>query len=324
VATSGSSGEAKAALHTWANHYYSAKGSNECIPLTSSDRWILSLPLHHVSGLAILARCLTSGAALVIVSEDDLTGAIQRSKSTHVSLVSTQLQRLVADENNHVLLRSFKCILLGGSAFSRVLIEQAVKLGLNIYLSYGLTEMSSQVATGKVVDVNKPCVKVLLYRQLKISAEGEILVAGEVLFKGYVTGTRLPFPSRENDFWFATGDIGALDKDGFLTVTGRRDSMFISGGENIHPEEIEKVLLNIKGVAEVIVVPKEDKEFGQRPIAFIKFAGKPLEEEFLIQSLQDVLPRFKIPVAFFPWPQNLMAQGIKISRQEFLKNLPRR
>ena len=68
IATSGSSGEAKAAVHTWGNHFYSAQGSNEIIPLTSSDRWLLSLPLYHVSGIAIMVRCLLSGAGLVIVN----------------------------------------------------------------------------------------------------------------------------------------------------------------------------------------------------------------------------------------------------------------
>ena len=107
-------------------------------------------------------------------------------------------------------------------------------------------------------------------------------------------------------------------------MTGRRDSMFISGGENIHPEEIEKALLSIKGIEQAMVVPKDDKEFGQRPIAFIKFAGEVIADDALIQSLQTLLPRFKIPTAFYPWPQNLMSQGVKISRQEFLKTLPRR
>ena len=194
VATSGSSGEAKAAVHTWGNHFYSAKGSNEIIPLTSADRWLLSLPLYHVSGIAILVRCLLSGAGLVIVTDEDLMAAIGRGKVTHVSLVSTQLQRLLANKNDHDALRSLKCILLGGSAIPRTLIEQSIKLGLNIYLSYGLTEMSSQVATGKVVDIDQPCVKVLPYRQLSISSEGEILVKGEVLFKGYVTGAKLHLP----------------------------------------------------------------------------------------------------------------------------------
>ena len=65
--------------------------------------------------------------------------------------------------------------------------------------------------------------------------------------------------------------MGQLDKKGCLAVTGRRDNMFISGGENIHPEEIEKALLSIKGIVEAIVVPKEDTELGHRPIAFVKF-----------------------------------------------------
>ena len=321
IATSGTSGDAKAALHTWGNHFYSAIGSNEIIPLTSSDRWLLSLPLYHISGIAITVRCLLSGAGLVIATEGDLIAIVERSKVTHVSLVSTQLQRLLADEKNHALLRSLKVILLGGGAIPRMLIEQSVKLGLNIYLSYGLTEMSSQAATGKVIEANKACVKVLPYRQIRITPEGEILVRGEVLFKGYVTGSRLPMPIREGDFWFHTGDMGQLDKEGCLTVTGRRDNMFISGGENIYPEEIEKELLSIKGIQEAIVVPKEDKVFGQRPIAFIKFSGEPLTEEHLIRCLRAALPRFKVPIAFFPWPQDLIDQGIKITRYEFLKSL---
>jgi O-succinylbenzoic acid--CoA ligase len=375
IATSGSSGEAKAAVHTWGNHFYSAQGSNKIIPLTSTDRWLLSLPLYHVSGVAIMVRCLLSGAGLVIATDSDLMQALERGKATHLSLVTTQLQRLLLDEKNHALLRSLKVILLGGSAIPRTLIEQSVKSGLNIYLSYGLTEMSSQVATGKVARNNQACIKVLPYRQLCIcplsplsfpplplsfpplplsfprkreSIEGEILVKGEVLFKGYVTGTKLHLPLCENsvivsnfhgviarseatkqslpknNLWFPTGDMGHLDNKGCLTVTGRRDNMFISGGENIHPEEIEKALLSIKGIQQAIIVPKEDKEFGQRPIAFIKFAGEPLAEDYIIRFLQADLPRFKVPVAFFPWPQNLISQGVKITRQEFLNVLPRR
>jgi len=322
IATSGSSGEAKAAVHTWGNHFYSAQGSNKIIPLASTDRWLLSLPLYHISGIALMVRCLLSGAGLVIPTDTDLIAAIERGKVTHISLVSTQLQRLLVDEKNHVILRSLKVILIGGSAIPRTLVEQSVKLGLNLYLSYGLTEMSSQVATGKVADVNQNCVKVLPYRQLSISSEGEILVRGEVLFKGYVAGTKFYLPVL--DAWFPTGDVGQIDKEGCLTVTGRRDNMFISGGENIHPEEIEKALLSIKGIEEAIVVPREDKEFGQRPIAFVKFTGEPLSEDYLIRCLEADLPHFKIPIAFFPWPQNLISQGVKISRQEFLRTVPDR
>ncbi|MDE2223419.1 MAG: o-succinylbenzoate--CoA ligase [Candidatus Omnitrophica bacterium] len=322
ISTSGSSGEAKAVVHTWGNHFYSAQGSQEAIPLTSQDRWLLSLPLYHVSGIGIIVRCLLSGAGLVIVDDGDLMAAAGQAKATHVSMVATQLQRLMANPDNLEVLRSFKCILLGGSAISPVLIKESVNAGLNIYLSYGLTEMSSQVATGKVAETGRACVKLLPHRQLTVSGSGEILVRGEVLFKGYVAGAKLSLPLA--DGWFSTGDMGRLDEAGCLTVTGRRDNMFISGGENIHPEEIEKALLSIKGIVEAVVVPREDKEFGQRPIAFIKIAGSPIPEEDIIRFLEAELPRFKIPVAFFPWPQNLMDQCLKISRQEFLKIVPRR
>jgi len=103
IATSGSSGEAKAAVHTWGNHYYSAKGSSEIIPLNCSDRWLLSLPLYHISGMALTVRCLISGAALVIATDSDLMTAITRSKVTHVSLVATQLQRMLIDDKNYAL-----------------------------------------------------------------------------------------------------------------------------------------------------------------------------------------------------------------------------
>ena len=79
---------------------------------------------------------------------------------------------------------------------------------------------------------------------------------------------KLHLPVRSRTTWFPTGDMGQLDKEGCLTVTGRRDNMFISGGENIHPEEIEKALLSIKGIMEAVVVPKEDKEFGHTADCF--------------------------------------------------------
>jgi O-succinylbenzoic acid--CoA ligase len=329
IATSGSSGEAKAALHTWGNHFYSAKGSQEIIPLLSRDRWLLSLPLYHVSGMAVLARCLISGAGLAIAIDGDLMGALDQAKATHVSLVPTQLQRFLEDEKNHALLRALKCILLGGSGIPATLIDSCIKTGLNVYLTYGLTEMSSQVATGRVSEGGRACVKILPYRQVSVSPDGEILVRGEVLFRGYAAGEKIHLPlvassSENNGLWFPTGDMGEMDQAGCLSLTGRRDSMFISGGENIYPEEIEKALLSIPGIAHAVVVPKDDREFGQRPVAFIKFSGGGLEEDDLVRRLEAELPRFKIPSAFFPWPQHLMTQGMKISRQEFLKVLSRR
>lgn len=314
IATSGSSGEPKLAVHTWGNHYYNALGAGQVIPLQVGDRWLLSLPLYHIAGIAIVVRCFLAGASIVIAQEDDLVQTITKRCVTHVSLVTTQMHRLMAKAEGQAALKALKYILLGGSAIPSSLIEKSVALGLNVYVSYGLTEMSSQVATGKAAG----CVKVLPYRQLKISDKGEVLVKGEALFKGYIQTGRIQLPLT-TEGWFKTGDLGRLDEHGCLTITGRCDNMFISGGENIQPEEIEKVLLSLDGIAEAIVVPKKDAEFGHRPVAFIKFHTQPIPTDVLIKHCAQFLPRFKIPTTFHPWPKELMEKGIKVSRLYFFK-----
>ncbi len=328
--TSGSS-HPKAAVHTWGNHYYSAVGARHAVPLQPGDRWVLSLPLNHVSGISIVVRCFLAGAAIVIPGDEDLAATIQKHKPTHISLVATQLYRVI---NNFVETQNFsslRAILLGGSAIPSSLIEKALNLGLPIYVSYGLTEMSSQVATGRVETLDKPCVHVLPYRQLKIDSDGQILVKGETLFKGYWQQNKISIPLTQED-WFKTGDLGKLDDDGCLTVLGRADNMFICAGENIQPEEIEQVLLSLEGIEQAVVIPREDKEYGYRPVAFIRFLNaetRPaspagghclVSTDKIINHCQKYLPKIKIPVEFYPWPQDLN-QGMKISRQAFQARL---
>jgi o-succinylbenzoate---CoA ligase len=314
IATSGSSGQSKAAVHTFGNHYYNALGSSELIPLQAGDRWLLSLPLYHVSGVAIVMRCFLSKAAMVIAMEDELHETITRRQITHISLVTTQTYRLLQSPEGITALKALKYILLGGSGIPQALIEQSKSEGLPVYVSYGLTEMASQVATGKAGE----CVKVLAHRELKIK-DGEILVKGKTLFKGYIQAGKVQLPLTDNG-WFKTGDLGQLNQ-GCLTVTGRMDNMFISGGENIQPEEIEKVLLLLKGVAQAIVIPKQDEEFGQRPVAFIKFDGQPIANEVLIKHCQEFLPQFKVPTNFFPWPNDVIDKGLKVSRRDFISRI---
>jgi len=315
--TSGSSGLPKAAVHTWGNHFYSASGSQELIQLNAGDRWILSLPLHHVSGISIVCRCFLSKAAVVISGDEDLGQVIRKSKATHLSLVATQLYRLLENKDNYDVLKSLKCILLGGSAIPTALLEKSLFLDLPVYVSYGLTETASQVATGKVEKADKPCVRVLPYRQLKIDADGQILVKGEVLFKGYLNQNKVSLPLTK-DGWFKTGDLGKLE-NGFLSVSGRMDNMFISAGENIQPEEIESVLMRIPQIRQVVVIPKEDEEYGLRPIAFVRMHGI-LNEGLLRSHCAQYLPGIKIPMAFYPWPESLN-QGLKISRKFFQERI---
>ena len=198
---------------------------------------------------------------------------------THLSLVATQLYRLLRDERGRAALRGLKAVLLGGGPAPAALIEEAVA---------GRRARSSRATARRRCPRRRPrrgpatrrrrCAPPAgrsPFRELAIAADGEILVRGRTLFRGYVEGGGVR-PARDAAGWFHTGDLGRLDADGRLVVTGRRDTMFISGGENIHPEEIEREILRFPGVLEAIVVPVPDPEFGARPVAFLRTAdGQP-------------------------------------------------
>jgi O-succinylbenzoic acid--CoA ligase len=315
VFTSGSAGAPKAALHTFGNHYLSASGSNANISLDPGDRWLHSLPLYHVGGLSILFRCLLAGATVALPEPGvPLAEAIAQSGATHVSLVSTQLLRLLREEE--FVGTGLKAILLGGGPMPVSLVEEAHARGLPIHTSYGLTEMASQVTTtppGASPRELRTSGRPLPHREVAISGEGEILVRGETLFAGYVEGDAVDRPL-DADGWFRTGDLGELDANGYLNVRGRRDNLFVSGGENIQPEEVEDVLCRLEGVEEAVVVPVPDVEFGYRPVAFVRTRSGIVEGETLARALVNVLPRFKVPISFHAWPDEEWGGGMKVDR----------
>jgi len=322
--TSGSRALPKAVQHTFANHYYSALGSDENIPVKSSDRWLLSLPLYHISGLSILFRCFLKGAAVVISKNKNVCSIINQRGITHASLVAVQLQRALAAKGERGALKKLKALLAGGSAIPEQLITQARGQKLPLYVSYGLTEMASQVATTGALNHKGASLetKVLRYREVCIAKDGEILVRGKTLFQGYIKKGALR-PATGKDGWFHTGDIGYLREGGFLTVRGRKDAMFISGGENIFPEEIEYFLRKRALVEDAYVVAHPNQEYGFRPVAFIKIKkGKRLNPLALEKYLSKFLPKFKIPDAFYLLPKELTGCGIKSNRGALQKLYP--
>lgn len=326
VFTSGSSGSPKAALHTIGNHYFSAEGSNRNIPLGPGDRWLLSLPLYHVGGLAILFRCWLAGAAAVIAGpETDLPHALTAHRITHVSMVPTQLRRLLEAAEEDAAAGTLSALLLGGGPLSEALLETAHARGYPLHATYGMTETSSQVTTtppGAPLSRLKTAGQRLQHRDLRISADREILVRGNVLFRGYVVGDTIQDP-RDADGWFHTGDQGRVDDQGYLHVRGRADNQFVSGGENIQPEEIERALVQLDDVRRAVVVPVPDEEFGQRPAAFVDTVTE-ASPSHLARQLETTLPRFMVPVQFYPWPASAdHTGGVKV-RRAALRNEARR
>lgn len=316
IFTSGSSGTPKAAVHSLSNHLESALASNRNIALSPGDRWLLSLPLFHVGGLGVVFRCMQAGAAIVLPdAHEELVETIGKTKLTHVSLVSTQLYRLLQDEHATKALGAMRAVLMGGSAMPSQLIERALNAGMPIHTSYGMTEMTTQITcTPPSADMRtlQTSGRSIIEGNCRIGDDDQIFVTGPTLFQGYWADGGLSLPVDERG-WFATGDCGRIDELGYLHVSGRMDNQFVSGGENIQPEEIEQALCQIDGIQQSVVVPISDEEFGQRPVAFIRTIGE-WDEVSVKNTLRKTLPGFMIPARVLEWPRDLIPEGMKVDR----------
>ncbi|GEA51571.1 2-succinylbenzoate-CoA ligase [Vibrio inusitatus NBRC 102082] len=307
IFTSGSTGDPKAVAHTAANHLASAGGLKNEFGFDHSSTWLLSLPLFHVSGLAIVWRWLLSGCCLRIKQGKGLT----LDGVTHTSMVPTQLLR-VLEQNKPIELER---VLLGGAIIPHQLASLAKERGVDTWAGYGLTEMASTV-TAKRVDEHDTVGKVLGHRQIRVR-EQRIFVCGDTLAAGYWRKGIL-HPLLLVDGWFDTKDLGQWHNDE-LVILGRVDNQFISGGENVHCEEIERVLLKHPLVQQVFIVPVTDRVFGHRPVATLSLNGAKLdpylESEFRALC-QSHLQGFKHPIAYYTIPERLLGQGIKVSRAQ--------
>ncbi|MGA7508834.1 MAG: o-succinylbenzoate--CoA ligase [Erwinia billingiae] len=302
--TSGSSGQPKAAAHTFAAHLASAAGVVDAMNFTRQDCWLLSLPLFHVSGQGIVWRWLLRGAGLVLADGLALLQALEHC--TFASLVPTQLWRLLQQPQLPAGLRN---VLLGGAAIPQSLTQQAEARGIACWCGYGLTETASTVAA-KRADKRSGVGRVLAGHQIRIS-NGEVQLKSPALACGYWHDGEL-LPLIDADGWFASRDGGHLEQ-GELVLTGRLDNQFFSAGEGIQPEQIESLLLSHPAVSQAFIVPREDREFGQRPVALVALtADLPLTA--LAEWAKGRLAGFQRPVSWYPLPE-LDSGGIKLSRQ---------
>jgi o-succinylbenzoate---CoA ligase len=319
--TSGTSAFPKAALLSVESLIYNAVGASERIPLDDHSRWLLSLPLYHVGGIGILYRSFLAGGAVAIPNHGEaLALAIGRYDPTHLSVVHTQLWRLLRDQS--LKRTTWPICLLGGGPTTHELVRTAVLKGIPLHLSYGLTEMGSQVTTSELIsepDDPMSTGSVLQYRKVQIVPSGEIVVSGKTLFKGYIDRSGIE-SSTDDAGWFHTGDIGEWTEKGTLRVLGRKDHQFISGGENINPESVEATLMTVAGIELAIVVPQFDPEFGQRPIAFVAEERGAILTRATVDrakhALDQSLPRFMHPIGWYQLPGDWQSIGIKPRRRE--------
>lgn len=313
ILTSGSSGLPKAAVHTFDAHLCSAEGILSLMPFEKGDSWLLSLPLFHVSGQGILWRWLLRGAMLVVREMHPFVDALQGC--THASLVPTQLWRFLqsrAQQDNQqpkpITLRS---VLLGGAMIPIELTQEAEHWGIQCWCGYGMTEMASTVcakrADGKA-GVGLP----LKGKNVRL-VDDELQIMSDSVALGYWFDGKLKPLSLTADGWYSTRDKGDFIAEEWC-VLGRLDNLFFSAGEGIQPEDIEKILNAHPSVSQSFVVPIDDTEFGQRPVAVVDADIEIINQ--LPQWYHSRLAGFQRPVACLQLPECLKNGGIKISRKQ--------
>jgi O-succinylbenzoic acid--CoA ligase len=274
------------------------------------------LPLHHVSGFMAWMRSeLTGGTFLPWSWKDAEAGHFPADlpENCCLSLVPTQLQRLLASGQGVAWLRKFRIVFVGGGPAWGGLVEEAARLGLPLSITYGATETAAMVAAlrpEQFLNGVRGCGSALPHAHIDV-ADGVVRITGESVFRGY-------FPAFREERSWTTGDLGALLPNGSLSILGRSDDLVVTGGKKVLPSEVEAALRASGEFEDIAVIGIPDAEWGQLVVACHP-GGGPVPEAARLKAALSGLASFKHPkryVGISPWPRN--AQG-KINRAELLR-----
>lgn len=263
IATSGSTGTPKGVLLSISALRASAAATHR--HLGGPGHWLLAMPAQHIAGIQVLVRAILAGTQPHAMDTSEgfraerFAAAAYNLPTTeaprYTALVPTQLRRLLDDPTGLAALRTFDAVLLGGAATPAELLRRARDQRVRIVTTYGMSETAGGcVYDGAPLDIT----------QVRVRAEepngcGPILLSGATRARGY---RDRPDAAEFAGGWFHTGDLGQW-QDGRLTVLGRADDMIVSGGVNVAPEPVERVLSGQRGVREVCVFGLPDREWGQ-------------------------------------------------------------
>ncbi len=291
IATSGSSGEPKGVELSAAALRHSARASLDRIGARPGEAWLSCLPPSHISGLQVFVRSLLSGVPPVVLER--LGALLVRVRvgdlPQYVSLVPTQVRRLLDEPGGREALAGFRAILLGGAAVPAGLRAEAAAAGARVITTYGMSE-----TCGGCVYDGEPLDGV----SARIGPGSRIRLAGPVLFSGYRGRPDLTAAALDGG-WFVTSDVGEVDARGRLTVRGRADGMINTGGEKVSADEVASVLEDCPGVREAVVVGRADPEWGELVTAIVVPAdpAAPPGLEVLRGFARGRLPDYAVPRA---------------------------
>ncbi len=347
VFTSGTTGFPKGVLHTH-DVVRMADTVAHWLELHPGDRILGHLPLFHVSGVfSSFLLALMTGGALIQLDRWNAATALELIERERISVLSGIPTHFVDLLDSPDLQRrdvsSLRTGWIGGSYIPPEVVRGArEKLGMEALLPvYGMTETTSCTTLGRKTDplearvagngVSLGGYEVAVIdpdtrRPIATGAEGEIAVRGYTVMKGYYKEPEATAAVLGSDGWLCTGDLGAFDEEGYLRITGRRSDMFIVGGNNVHPADIEHVLLEHGGVKAAHVVPGPDPRMGEVAIAFVQAAkGEGFGEREMIDHARSRLASFKVPrrvVMMDEWPMTPTGKVELARLRELAADLP--
>src|SRR3546814_385956 len=294
---------------------------------TEEDASLVVAPLSHGAGVHVLSQ-VARGARSVLPSgerfdEAEIWRLVEAERITNMFTVPTILTRMVrhpaVDRVDH---SSLRYVIYAGAPMYRADQKQALeKLGKVIVQYYGLGEVTGNITVlprelhsldddampigscGYARTGMEIAIKDATGKRLPAGEQGEICVRGPAVFAGYHDNPEANAKALK-DGWFHTGDLGRLDAQGFLYITGRASDMYISGGSNVYPRKAEELLLAHPAVAEVAVLGVPDPEWGETGVAVVVLQqGQAATAEELLALLKDKLARYKQPRRVFFWDE---------------------
>ncbi|MBK04307.1 MAG: o-succinylbenzoate--CoA ligase [Deltaproteobacteria bacterium] len=336
IYTSGTTGNPKGAVLTYTNVFFQT--INGWSLGTSPDGIALVLlPLFHVGGLnGSVAPLLHIGATVILQAKfkpAHVLKTIEDEQVTGVLGVPT-IFRMLSEQPEFETTDLSKCdvLLSGGAPLPESLIELYHERGLEFRQGYGLTEASPGVTgmgPGECRQKIGSAGRQILYTEVRIvndagkqmptSESGEIIVRGPNVMRGYWNKPEATAKAIKNG-WLHTGDVGYFDEDGFLFIVDRMKDMIISGGENIYPAEIEKLLAAHPKVQQATVVGRPDEKWGEIPVAVVVPSDKDLTKDELKAFLTD-LARYKQPKAYHFFETLPLNASGKVVKAEVKKQL---
>ena len=260
VATSGTTATPKGVELTVSGLEAMGAGFATAFGSPAADRWLICLPLHHVAGLAILARARVSGAGLVVHAGfeiDAVASSPSAERTTLVSLVPTMLHRLLAAD---APMRSFRRIVTGGAPLPPAVRARATSAGAVVVDAYGLSE-----TWGGILLDGAP----IAGAAVMLGDNDEVLLRGPMIMRAYRLRADETGSAFTPDGWLRTGDVGVQDPDGRIRIVDRRKDLVISGGVNISPRAVEDALADHPEIDDVAVVGTPDEEWGERVVAYV-------------------------------------------------------